>query len=361
MQRFTTEERIQIVQIYYENGRSITNTIRRLRVVFHQNHIPSNTAIRNLMAKFERTGSVLDVKSPLRPRNVRSVENIAMVNESVTESPKTSIRHRSQQLAISRSSLQRILTNDLRLHAYKIQLTQELKPRDHHHRRIFANWILEQTEFDDEFCKRIIFSDEAHFHLGVYVNKQNCRIWGRENPREINEKPMHPLRVTVWCGFSANGVIGPYFFENENGEAETVNGERYRQMLNNFLWPRLEDMDLNNLYFQQDGATCHTARETLNLLQEKFPRRVISRNGDVNWPARSCDITPLDFFLWGFLKDQVYKNNPQTIDELKNNIRGAIGEINLHMCDKVIENFKKRIAVCNRSHGGHLSDILFHI
>lgn len=338
MQRYTTEERIQIVQIYYENARSVTNTIRRLRVVFHQNHVPSDTAIRNLMAKFELTGSVLDVKTPLRHRNVRSVENIARVNESVTESPKTSIRRRSQQLAISRSSLQRILAKDLRLHAYKIQLTQELKPRDHHHRRIFANWILEQTELDDEFGNRIIFSDEAHFHLGGYVNKQNCRIWGRENPREIIEKPMHPLRVTVWCGFSANGVLGPHFFENENGEAETVNGERYRQMLNNFLWPRLEDMDLNNLYFQQDGATCHTARETLNLLQEKFPGRVISRNGDVDWPARSCDLTPLDFFLWGFLKDQVYTNNPQTIDELKNNIRAAIAEINLHMCDKVIEN-----------------------
>jgi predicted transcriptional regulator len=48
------------------------------------------------------------------------------VTESVAESPGTSIRHRSQQLDIPRSTMQRILTKDVHLHAYKIQLTQEL-------------------------------------------------------------------------------------------------------------------------------------------------------------------------------------------------------------------------------------------
>ena len=49
--------------------------------------------------------------------------------------------------------------------------------------------------------KKIIFSDEAHFELGGYVNKKNCRIWGTENPYAYIEKPTHPKRVTVWCGF----------------------------------------------------------------------------------------------------------------------------------------------------------------
>jgi len=49
--------------------------------------------------------------------------------------------------------------------------------------------------------KKIIFSDEAHFHLSGYVNKQNCQIWGSENPRASMEKQMRPQRVTVWCGF----------------------------------------------------------------------------------------------------------------------------------------------------------------
>ena len=63
-----------------------------------------------------------------------------------------------------------------------------------------------------EFHRKIILSDEAHFHLGGFVNKWNCLIWGSENPRIIVEKPLYPQRVTVWCGLWSGGVIGPYFF-----------------------------------------------------------------------------------------------------------------------------------------------------
>ena len=140
-------------------------------------------------------------------------------------------------------------------------------------------------------------SNEAHFHLGDYVNKWNCRICGLENPKTIIEKPFHPQRVTVLCDFWAGGIIGPYFFENEAGAAVSVNGLRYRTMINEFLWPEMEDMDVDDVYYQQDGVTCHTGGESIGLLREKFPGRVISRNGDYNWPPRSCDLTPLDFFL----------------------------------------------------------------
>ena len=85
-------------------------------------------------------------------------------------------------------------------------------------------------------AKKIIFSDEAHFDLGGYANKQNCRILGTEHPHVYTEKPMHPIRVTVSCRFWSKGIIGPFFFENKQGEAVTVNGDRYRAMLNEFLW-----------------------------------------------------------------------------------------------------------------------------
>jgi hypothetical protein len=62
---------------------------------------------------------------------------------------------------------------------------------------------------DDQFSKKIIFSDEAHFHLSGFVNKQNCRIWANDNPRPIVEKPMHLQRETLWSGLWAGGIIGP--------------------------------------------------------------------------------------------------------------------------------------------------------
>ena len=57
-------------------------------------------------------------------------------------------------------------------------------------------------------AKKIVFSDEAHFDLGRYVNKRNCRIWGTENQHAFIEKPTHTKRVTVWCGFWSRGIIG---------------------------------------------------------------------------------------------------------------------------------------------------------
>ena len=93
------------------------------------------------------------------------------------------------------------------------------------------------------------------------------------------EKPLFPQRETVWCGLWAGVIMTPYFFENEAGAADSVNGLRYRTIINEFLWPKLEDMDVNDVYFQQDSASSHTSGETFGLLREKFPGRMISQTG----------------------------------------------------------------------------------
>ncbi|GFV68675.1 uncharacterized protein TNCV_3001341 [Trichonephila clavipes] len=101
--------------------------------------------------------------------------------------------------------------------------------------------------------------DEAHFWLNGYVNKQNCRIWSEANPQVYVETPLHPEKLTVWCALWAGGIIIPYF-KNDEGHNATVNGDRYRAMITNFYIPELNNHDVQELWFQQDGATCHTAR-----------------------------------------------------------------------------------------------------
>ncbi|XP_050301230.1 uncharacterized protein LOC126739527 [Anthonomus grandis grandis] len=246
MEQYTTEQRVKIIQAYYENGRSRKNTFRGLREFFGAQNRPCEKTIWNLVQKFEQTGSVANIKTPRHARRGRSEHNIAIVAESVNENPRTSIRHRSQQLDLTYSTTQRILTKDLQLHPYRVQITQELKPRDHQQRRVFAEWIREQGA---NFPMKIIFSDEAHFHLGGFVNTHNCRIWGLENPRQIVEVKMHPQKVTVWCAFWSGGVIGPFFFEDHAENAVTVNGVRYRNIITEFSWEQLEDMDIEDLWF----------------------------------------------------------------------------------------------------------------
>jgi len=134
---------------------------------------------------------------------------------------------------------------------------------------------------DNDRVHNLWMSDEAHFHLSGFVNKQNFRYWSERNPCNLHEKPLHSEKVTVWCAVSSRGIIGPYFFENERGNAVTVNAERYIEMLQTFFLPELRDYNTDeNTLFQQDGATSHTARISIDVLRCRFPGCLISRYGD---------------------------------------------------------------------------------
>ena len=112
---------------------------------------------------------------------------IAIVSENVAKDPNLSILRRSQEFGLSN------------LHPYKDQLTQQLKAADHSQRRRYVVWVLEQQAVGRNFSNTIFFSDEGHFTLGGYVNKQNSRIWRSKDPQVTQERSLHPEKVTVWC------------------------------------------------------------------------------------------------------------------------------------------------------------------
>ena len=154
---------------------------------------------------------------------------------------------------------------------------------------------------------------------------------------------MHPQRVIVWCGLWYDGIIGPFFFENEQGAAVTVHGERYRAMLNEFFFPKIEEDDMDDIWFQQYGATCHTANVTIDLLRTVDEYQITSRNSDVNWPLQSCDLTPLDYFLWRAVKDECYANLPETIEALKHEIEVTIDGIEAQTIENVLKIWVDRM------------------
>ncbi|GFW04850.1 uncharacterized protein TNCV_4880851 [Trichonephila clavipes] len=78
---------------------------------------------------------------------------------------------------------------------------------DHQARRRLVEWAQNEIAVVPDFHKRIFFSDEAHFWLNGYVNKQNCRIWSEANPQVYVETPLHPEKLTVWCDLWAGGIL----------------------------------------------------------------------------------------------------------------------------------------------------------
>ncbi|GFU34872.1 transposable element Tc3 transposase [Trichonephila clavipes] len=145
-------------------------------------------------------------------------------------------------------------------------------------------------------------------------------------------------------------------WENDEGHNVTVNGDRYRAMITNFFIPELNNHDIQEVWFQQDGAICHKAHATIDLLKDTFGDRLISRFGHVNWPLRSCDLTPLDYFLEGYVKSLVYAHKPQTLDHLEDNIRRVIANIRPQMLEKVIENWTSRLDYIR---GSPMPEIIF--
>lgn len=136
-------------------------TFRALREVFGPQNRPKPLIISRIVNHFEEHHTLLDERKVTHRHPVRTPETIQAVRRHVRANPNVSLRRRSQQLNVSVTSLQRILTVDLKLHPYKIELTQHLKPTDHELRRRFVDWCLQNLDENPEFSQFLIFSDEA--------------------------------------------------------------------------------------------------------------------------------------------------------------------------------------------------------
>ncbi|GFT04322.1 uncharacterized protein TNCV_1928791 [Trichonephila clavipes] len=317
---------------------------------------------------------------------------------------------------------------------------------DHQARRRSVELAQNEITVVPDFHKRILFSDEAHFWLNGYVNKQNCRIWSEANPQVYVETPLHPEKLNVWsCASNKTrnmshslcynrfislvyvdkpqtldhlednirrviADIRPQMLEkvienwtsrldyirdsrgspmpeiifkiiyqiNHNVtviESFVFNQARTAGALRESYWMRIvgrlfitnEQSVLKGLrfkwckelWFQQDGASCHIACSTIDLLKDTFGDCLISRFGPVNWRPRSCDLTPLDYFLWGYVNSLVYADKPQTLHHLEDNIRRVIADIRPQMLEKVIENWTFRLDYIRVSRGSPMPEIIF--
>ncbi|GFS52141.1 DUF4817 domain-containing protein [Nephila pilipes] len=174
------------------------------------------------------------------------------------------------------------------------------------------------------FMGSIIWSDEAQFKLNGTVNRHNCVYWCEENPHITIEKAVNLPGVNVWCGLSSRGLIGPFRFEG------TVTGINYLTMLADSIFPAIRALyDNDDFYFQQDGAPPHYHRDVRAYLDQNLSGQWIGRRGPIEFKARSPDLTPLDFFLWGTVKDENKKHfNEEDAKALLETIEGVVEKLN---------------------------------
>lgn len=350
MNYLTKEEKIEIVLIVGENYK----THREAATIFNERHpnkrICQSTVTR-ILQKFKYSGSVDNkFKVPHNPW-VNVEERQLQVMQTIVETPRTPLREIAQLNAVSSTTARRILkTNKFR--PYKPKFIHTLQDRDLDGRLYFSFWIQAQIEEDRSFIKHVLFSDESTFSSNGTVSSQNCRWWADENPHFVIEaRDQYSFKTNVWCGIFNNQIIGPFFREN-------LNSERYLHFLQNDFFNVIEDIPLDlrrNMYFQQDGAPAHSTVEVRNFLDHLFPHRWIGRFSENPWPPRSPDLTPCDFFLWGYLKNEVYKHRPfRDIGHLENTIRECAAQVSPVMLRDVSREMYERTILCIQKERGRV-------
>ena len=317
----------------------------------------SQGTVSKIEAQFREVGHV----KPLR-RKPTFVDEDEKLNALLTiaENPTASLRQVGRENDISHTTVLACFKN-AKLHPYKLQYNQELTEDDPDRRLQFCEQMMDFLDRNIT-VENIIFTDESTFTLTGEVNRQNCRYWAANNPHWMREThTQHPQKVNVWAGIVNERILGPIFLDTN------MNGERYLALLRDelvpalaVLYPNPQDPDIPNdtIWFQQDGAPAHYARQVREYLDDVFPNRWIGRRGFLEWPARSPDLTPLDFFLWGYLKNKVYKTKPQDLDDLKERITREIREITPDILYNVRGEFYHRLGVCQQVHGEHFEYLL---
>ena len=257
-----------------------------------------------MVKHFKQHGTVHPQRSGStgRGRSIRTPEKVEEVRRSVSKSPGRSLRRRALSLGISKQTVQRCLKEDLKLFPYRITVHHILSDDDISRRLQMCLWFHKQMEEHPRWIDNMWFSDEAHFHLSGAVNNHNNVFWGSEKPDSVAQRSLKGPKVTAWCSLNSKyGMIGPYWFEEE-GQTVTVNQARYRAIVDRFandLKTKVSAIDLPKVVFMQDGATPHTANETIEHLYSVFgdSYNLIGVKLDIEWAPHSPDLNPLDFFL----------------------------------------------------------------
>lgn len=351
------EEKTEAVLIFGEAQRCYHAAERIFNERYPDRPI-SRQYLRQLIQKFQTTGSVGNAKRSGRP-SLPEDKQIEIVAQLIIN-PMQPTSRVAAECEVSPKSVQRVLKRS-KFHPYKLKMLHELTEDDPDRRLEFCELMAVRLNRNRNYHKWICFSDECTFFLNGKVNRQNVRYWSDVNPHVYREcNTQFPQKLNVWAGILGNHIIGPLFIQGN------LTGPLYLDMLENTVEHLILECIEENpdefgnmpIAFQQDGAPPHYSRDVRNYLDEHYPGRWIGRRGAIEWPARSPDLTPMDFFLWGFVKSKVFITQPQSLEDLRQRIIQVCASISHEMFHNVREEFHDRLYICQEVNGGHFEHLI---
>lgn len=351
MEVYQLDEKKQIIKWYYQN-----NTVRRIRdlfvTTFEGRPTPSLSTIHRIIQNFERHGCLSPTchKKPPVPNDDREMLQI-MVCATALEEPTLSSRKIADAVNSSATTVRRILKKN-GYRSYKVKKTHQILPTDNIRRMEFCEAAMEKINRNENFTRNVVFTDESTFPLLGRHNPSRVRYWSRENlHRFFTLRTQYPQKLNVWAGLLGEHMLGPFFIEGN------LNGPKYLTLLQQQIVPeirRLTGERFGDIWFQQDGCPAHNNGLVQQYLNNTFPNRLITGRGTILWPARSPDLSPNDFFLWGYCKSAIYghENMPNTLEDLRAKISEVFQSITPNMLSNVRRGFYNRLGYCLAQEGG---------
>lgn len=241
------------------------------------------------------------------------------------------------------------------MHPYAYSILQGLMPDDYMRRREFCEFLLVKIQENPLFLSRIIWTDESKFSREGIINRKNLHFWADQNPHLVREANFQQkFSMNVFMLVMGNEVRYKIYDEN-------LNSRRYLDILRTTVSDFCENLPLavlGSCWFQLDGAPAHSAQEVHHELNNMFNDRWIGTNGPWKWPPRSPDLTPLDFYMWGYLKSVVYSTPVHTKRELQERIENAITSLNRgQLLRATTVEVQNRIERCLTVNGGHIEQL----
>jgi len=355
---YSNEEYCDMILAYGEANKVSTVAQRIYARKYPRRTLPNHKTFRRLDQRLRDTGTFNGISRDRGRAIQRPPQRDERVLREIEWDPTTSIRRISARTQIAKTTVWKVLKND-NLKAYHFTPVQHLEEFDPQSRLQFCQMILRKHQEDRTFLKHLLFTDEATFTRDGVYNYHNAHTWSEVNPHAIRDDNFQrSFKVNVWCGMLGNILLGPY-------EMSYLDGETYLNFLQEDFEEMLDEhvplLTRQNMTFMHDGAPAHYSTDVRNYLNLSYGQNWIGRGGPQPWPARSPDLTPMDFFLWGHLKDLVYERPVDSRDDLWQRIvQGCnkVRENSATIFPRVRENFVKRLRKCISENGDHFQHLL---
>ncbi|KRT85862.1 hypothetical protein AMK59_1817 [Oryctes borbonicus] len=315
---FTPSELCDMILIYGEMGKNVEEAQREYKERFPNRQCPTNDIIMNTLTALREKGTL--------PSDHEDSDG----ETEPTQDSNGTILHNS-------------------LFPHYVQAV-ELTENDYNARIRFCIWLQEKLSKEPDFSTTVLFTGECCFTNRGILNYHNPYTGTISN--STRNSFQYDFSVNVWAGIIDKTLLGPFIFPSE------LNGESYLQFLQSMMPEFIEDIPLQvrkQMWFMHDGAPLHISQAVRTFFHMNY-NEWIGRGGHVQWPVHSPDLNPLHYFLWTYIKNDLYHSGKGEIDsedDLKQRILRAAAEIQQKPAwfKCMHESLPRRAEACLRTKG----------